>query len=107
MYIMRYQIEALELQGLTKLGQCKNSPDLNAIEPIQNQIKRKTTKKGGFTSRKAIEVAQIKCWEGMLQKLIQSWIERILYCIAKVIRLEGGNLYKEGRLKGQEKNSIR
>jgi transposase len=36
-----------------------NSPDLNAIEPTWNWMKRKTTKNRGFTGKKAIEEAWI------------------------------------------------
>jgi hypothetical protein len=37
---------------------------------------------------------------------IQAWIERIILHIKEVIILEGGNEYKEGRLKGQAKNRV-
>ena len=36
-----------------------NSPDLNAIKLAQFQIKRETTKKGAFTSEKALKKAWI------------------------------------------------
>ena len=42
----------------------------------------------------------------MPQKKIQAWIERIMIHIQDVIRLDGGNEYKEGRLKGQAKNRV-
>jgi hypothetical protein len=42
----------------------------------------------------------------MPQEKIQAWIERIIVHIKDVIRLEGGNEYKEGRLKGKAKNRV-
>ena len=69
-------------------------------------MKRQTTAKGGFTSKKAIEEAWYKCWEEMPQELIQEWIERIPRHVKEIIRLEGGNEYKEGRLKGKEKKTV-
>jgi hypothetical protein len=42
----------------------------------------------------------------MPQEKIQAWIERIMIHIQDVIRLDGGNEYKEGRLKGQAKNRV-
>ena len=42
----------------------------------------------------------------MPQTKIQAWIERIIIYIQEVIRLDGGNEYKEGRLKGQEKKRV-
>jgi hypothetical protein len=38
----------------------------------------------------------------MLQACIQRWIERIPYHIQEIIRLKGGNDYKEGVLKVTE-----
>ena len=42
----------------------------------------------------------------MLQTTIQAWIERIIIYIQAIIRLEGRNEYKEGRLKGKGKNRV-
>jgi hypothetical protein len=76
------------------------------IEPCWFWMKRETTKKGPITSNKALKEAWIKCWQDMPQKKIQAWIERIEPHIKDIIRLEGGNEYKEGRLKGQEKKRV-
>jgi hypothetical protein len=38
-------------------------------------MKRQTTKKGPITSNKKLREKLIKCWEDMLQKTIQAWIE--------------------------------
>jgi hypothetical protein len=42
----------------------------------------------------------------MPQERIQAWIECIIEHIKEVIRLEGSNEYKEGRLKGKPKNRV-
>jgi hypothetical protein len=42
----------------------------------------------------------------LTQERIQAWIERIIVHVKEVIRLEGGNEYKEGRNKGQEKRRV-
>jgi hypothetical protein len=63
-------------------------------------MKRETTKKGAINSRKELEETWIKCWEDMPQEKIQAWIERIVVHIQEVIKCDGGNEYKEGRLKG-------
>jgi hypothetical protein len=67
-------------------------------------MKRKTTKKGLITSTKELKESWIRCWNEMPQTTIQAWIKRIMIYIQDVIRLEGRNEYKEGRLKGKGKN---
>jgi len=42
----------------------------------------------------------------MPQEKIQAWIKKIIVYIKDIIRLEGGNKYKEGRLKGKAKNRV-
>jgi hypothetical protein len=42
----------------------------------------------------------------MPQEKIQAWIERIMAYIKDVVRLEGGNQYKEERLKVKAKNRV-
>ena len=69
-------------------------------------MKRETTKKGAFTLATALKAAWIKLWREMPQKKIQEWIERIPIHIKEVIRLKGGNEYKEGRRKGQNKSRV-
>jgi hypothetical protein len=44
-----------------------------------------------------MESAWLKAWEELSQDQIQRWIERIPVYIQEIIRLEGGNEYKEGR----------
>jgi hypothetical protein len=69
-------------------------------------MKRQTTKHGAITSRVQLKEAWIKCWKEIPQEKIQAWIERIKVHIEDVIRLEGGNEYQEGRLKGKPKNRV-
>jgi hypothetical protein len=76
------------------------------IEPCWFWMKRKTTEKGLITSKAKLKEEWIKCWEEMPQERIQAWIERIKIHIQEVIRLDGGNEYKEGRLKGKGKNRV-
>lgn len=76
-----------------------NSPDLNAIEPTWYWMKRRTTSKGAPTTRKAATELWLHWWRELPQENIQAWIERIPHHIQEIIRLEGGNEYKEGRAK--------
>jgi transposase len=80
-----------------------NSPDLNAIERLWYHMKRETTKRGPTSNGKKLRARWEKCWEGIPQAKIQEWIEAIPHYVKEIIRLEGGNEYKEGRKKGQEK----
>ncbi|RYC77279.1 hypothetical protein BFJ63_vAg19847 [Fusarium oxysporum f. sp. narcissi] len=83
--------------GVQRLLWCSNSPDLNAIEAAWPWIKRYTTKKGAPKNRSEA----IRRWEGgwkeLRQAQIRAWIERIPVHVKKIIELEGGNEYKEGR----------
>ncbi|EQL37278.1 hypothetical protein BDFG_01252 [Blastomyces dermatitidis ATCC 26199] len=75
---------------------CGNSPDLNPIEPCWPWMKRYTTKKGAPKNRKDAIKAWEDCWNMLLQKQIQSRIERVPVHIQKIIELGGGNEYREG-----------
>jgi transposase len=91
------QEQVYQLHDVKKLLWCGNSPDLNAIEQAWPWMKRRTTKKGAPKSRKeAIQVWQAT-WEELPQEAIQRWIERIPRHVQEIIKLEGGNEYKEGR----------
>jgi transposase len=96
----KYQDELWSLSAVLRLIWPGNSPDLNAIEPTWMYMKRVTTKKGAPTARKTAEKIWTRCWNNMPQALIQRWIERIPYHIQEIIRLKGGNDYKEGVPKG-------
>jgi transposase len=98
----KYQEEVYSFAKVYRLLWPGNSPDLNAIEPCWYWMKRKTTEKGAIYSEKELKEAWVKCWEDIPQKTIQAWIERIPKHIKKIIELEGGNEYQEGRNKGKE-----
>jgi hypothetical protein len=84
-----------------RLVWCPNSPDLNMIEQCWPYLKRQTTKKGAPKSKAEAEAVWRKAWDDLEQSRIQAWIERIPFHIQEVIRLEGGNEYKEGRPKAR------
>ncbi len=93
-----YQDIVYKLHEVIRILWMGNSPDLNAIEPCWPYMKRRTTAKGPPQTRaEGIKVWQ-QCWKELPQSQIQAWIERIPIHIQKVIELEGGNEYKEGRL---------
>ncbi|KAH7010703.1 uncharacterized protein B0I36DRAFT_257395 [Microdochium trichocladiopsis] len=67
-------------------------------------MKRQTTKSGAPTSKSEATRAWNQCWKDLPQAKIQAWIERIPFHIQEVIRLEGGNEYREGRRIRPESN---
>jgi hypothetical protein len=81
----------------------ENLPDLNAIKKAWFWMKKKITKRGPISDRKKLRVRWEKCWEDLPQSKIQEWITAISDYVKKIIRLERGNEYKEGRNKCQEK----
>ena len=75
-----------------------NSPDLTAIEKAWPWMKRTTTNFGAPTAKSEMVQSWEHNWYNSLpQSSIQAWIEGIVHNIQEVIRLEGGNEYKEGR----------
>ena len=64
-------------------------------------MKRRITEKGAPRTRKEAEKAWTKCWKDLSQARIQRWIERISRHITEVIRLRGGNVYRETRVGGE------
>jgi hypothetical protein len=62
-------------------------------------MKRRTTRKGAPKSRQEAYIAWKAAWQELPQERIQQWIERIPTHIQRIIELEGGNEYKEGRAK--------
>lgn len=70
---------------------------MNAIKACWPWMKRETTRKGAPKSRVEGVIVWEKCWKELPQEKIQAWIERIPVHIQKIIELEGGNEYKEGR----------
>jgi siroheme synthase len=92
-----HQQTIYNLHNVKRLLWCPNSPDLNMIEPAWFYLKRVTTKLGAPKSRtEAIRVWK-KAWAELSQQRIRGWVERIVRHIKEVIRLDGGNEYKEGR----------
>jgi hypothetical protein len=69
-------------------------------------MKRETTKHGAATSQKQMKEDWIECWENLPQEKLQKWIERIPIHIQEVIKLQGGNEYKES-ISGRKKNPNR
>jgi hypothetical protein len=53
-----------------------------------------------------LKEAWIKYWKEMPQERIQAWIVYIIEHVKEGIQLEGGNKYREGRLKGKAKNRV-
>ena len=74
-----------------------NSPDLNAIECAWGWLKRHTTRKGRHTIRGDAVKAWERSWAELPQEAIQGWIARIPDHVQEIIRIDGGNEYKEGR----------
>ena len=92
----KHQRIYFDAAGLQRLLWPGNSPDLNMIEPCWYYLKRATTKKGAPKNRAEAERVWQKAWDELEQWRIQAWIERIPRHIQEVIRLEGGNEYREG-----------
>jgi transposase len=86
------------LHGINALLWPGNSPDLNMIEPAWPHLKRVTTKKGAPKNRAEAEIAWTNAWAELEQWRIQAWIEQIPRHIKEIIRLKGGNGYKEGKM---------
>ena len=77
-----------------------NSPDLNAIECAWRWMKLHTTKKGRHRVRAEAIQAWKRSWAELPQAAIRGWVERIYGHVQEIIRLNGGNEYKEGRIYG-------
>ena len=92
----RHQDTVYILYDVVRLLWPGNSPDLNAIEPAWWWLKRSTTAQGAPANRKAMERAWYQAWRELPQEQIQRWISAIPHHITEIIRLQGGNEYKEG-----------
>ena len=50
-----------------------------------------------FESRPKLREIWVEQWQKLQQSKIQAWVQRIVCHIKEVIRLAGGNDYREGR----------
>ena len=73
-----------------------NSPDLNMIEPCWWWMKRRTVLHRNYDKKPELRRIWLQQWEELSQERIQRWVKRIIRHIREVIRLEGGNGYREG-----------
>jgi len=79
-----------------------NSPDLNPIEPVWGFMKKFGRQNYVFRTHAEAHRAWVRMWnEDVSQRRLQEFVERIPEHIAQIIRLKGGNEYKEGRAKGE------
>ena len=92
-----YQREIYDFHKVNRILWPGNAPDLNAIEPTWYWLKRRTTLRGAPGDKKTAKDHWYEAWDKLPQHRIQEWIERIPFHIQEVIRLEGGNEYKEGK----------
>ena len=92
----QWQHKVFNTHEITRLIWPGNSPDLNMIEACWPWMKRRTSQHREFEQRGQLPDIWEECWEKLEQERIQHWIERIVRHIQEVIRLEGGNEYKEG-----------
>jgi len=79
--------------GLQLMRWPPNSPDLSAIEPPWKDIK---WNQGSVRSKKRLAKIWREAWKAMAMKKFQRYVERVQGNIQWVIRLLGGNAYKEG-----------
>jgi transposase len=84
--------------GFEVLDWPANSPDLSAIEPPWAKMKTKTRKKKVSNSRVELEREWKRMWQEFPQEKLQRYVERVQGNIQWVIRLAGGNEYKEGTI---------
>ncbi|KAF3389724.1 hypothetical protein DPV78_011730 [Talaromyces pinophilus] len=91
-----HQKEVYDLHEIHRLLWPGNSPDLNAIEPAWFWLKRRTTLLGAPGDRETAKKVWLKAWDELPQDWIRVWIERILFHIEEIIRLEGESMKKVG-----------
>ncbi|KAJ6262080.1 hypothetical protein Dda_0017 [Drechslerella dactyloides] len=84
------------LHAVSRLLWPGNSPDLNMIEPAWYYLKRRISRHGAPTKREDMEKAWLTEWRQLPIARIRLWIARIVRHIQLVIKLYGGNEYKEG-----------
>ena len=60
-------------------------------------MKRRTTYKGAPSKKAGMTKSWFANWPAMNLASVQAWIEALPHNIAEIIRLDGGNEYKEGK----------
>jgi hypothetical protein len=93
------QEAVFSIHGVKRLLWCGNSPDLNMIEPVWPEMKRRTTRSGAPKAGPQATAVWRKEWASFEQERLQAFVERIPWHIQQVIKCEGGNEYNEGRPK--------
>lgn len=82
--------------GFTVIDWVPNSPDLSAIEPPWARMKQSYKKRLVPKAEEKMKLDWKKQWGDMPLDKLQRYVERIAGHIKWVIRLAGGNEYKEG-----------
>lgn len=95
-HIARWNRQLWDEAGFTVLEWPANSPDLNAIEPVWARLKQYYRKKKLPNSRVQLEKCWSKRWKELVLEQLQRCMERIQGNVKWVIRLAGGNEYREG-----------
>ena len=95
-HIARWNRQLWDEAGFTVLEWLANSPDLNAIEPVWARLKQYYRKKKLPNSRVQLEKCWSKRWKELVLEQLQRCVERIQGNVKWVIRLAGGNEYREG-----------
>ena len=97
-HVSRWNRQIWEEAGFKVLDWPSNSPDLTAIEPPWARIKQSFRRRKVPKSRVELERDWSKQWRNYPQEKLQRYVERIQGNIKWVIRLAGGNNYKEGTI---------
>ena len=92
-------LQLLKDSGIPTFEWPGNAPDLNATEPAWGFMKRRTTFSGQAKTKQAFKKVWLQAWKELSQDKIRQWIEAIPEHIQEIIRLEGGNEYREGAAK--------
>jgi transposase len=95
-HMHHYVQREYKIRKVAKLIWPGNSPDLNAIESVWPDLKRKTTAKGPPGTREKAEKVWTQEWEQYPQEKLQRFVDRIRAHIPKIIACGGGNEYEEG-----------
>lgn len=106
-HIHHFCQEVLRKYNIPRLDWPGNSPDLNPIEKVWWYLKRVTTAHGPCKTRAELERRWIQAWKSLTPERINMYIEGCWRNIQKVIELDGGNEYKEGRESKREYKGLR